>query len=93
MDPQVEGVRQPKAFPAMAAGNLGEAALHSSQIHGFTTGKLRDPHLKVLLAIGQLNGHRRGERSARVKTCLNGAPGVHAELWREAWMRIPGLAP
>ena len=39
----------------LAAATLGEAALHSSQIHGFTTGKLRDPAPKVLLAIGQLN--------------------------------------
>ena len=39
----------------LAAATLGEAALHSSQIHGFSTGKLRDPAPKVLLAIGQLN--------------------------------------
>ena len=39
----------------LASATLGEAALHSSQIHGFTTGKLRDPAPKVLLAIGQLN--------------------------------------
>ena len=27
----------------LAKETLGEAAIHSSQIHGFTTGKLRDP--------------------------------------------------
>ena len=43
------------ALMKLAAATLGEAALHSSQIHGFTTGKLRDPAPKVLLAIGQLN--------------------------------------
>ena len=39
----------------LAAAVLGESAIHSSQIHGFTSGKLRDPAPKVLLAIGQLN--------------------------------------
>ena len=43
------------ALMKLAKETLGEAALHSSQIHGFTTGKLRDPAPKVLLAIGQLN--------------------------------------
>lgn len=39
----------------LADAVLGEKAIHSSQIHGFTTGKLRDPAPKVLLSIGQLN--------------------------------------
>ena len=39
----------------LAAATLGENCLHSSQIHGFTTGKLRDPAPKVLMVIGELN--------------------------------------
>ena len=39
----------------LAVSVLGEQALHSSQIHGFSSGKLRDPAPKVLLAIGLLN--------------------------------------
>ena len=39
----------------LAFAVLGEQALHSSQIHGFATGKLRDPAPKVLLVIGLLN--------------------------------------
>ena len=68
----------------LAAATLGESALHSSQIHGFTTGKLRDPAPKVLLAIGQLNmaiAHANGEGPAVPEhhpTC----PGTLAELWQ-----------
>ena len=40
---------------ALAEAVLGEKALHSSQIHGFSTGALRDPAPKVLFAIGRLN--------------------------------------
>ena len=39
----------------LATATLGENCLHSSQIHGFTTGKLRDPAPKVLMVIGELN--------------------------------------
>ena len=39
----------------LAAAAFEENALHSSQIHGFTSGKLRDPAPKVLMVIGYLN--------------------------------------
>jgi len=39
----------------LAFSVLGEQAIHSSQIHGFSSGKLRDPAPKVLLSIGLLN--------------------------------------
>ena len=76
----------------LAKETLGEAALHSSQIHGFTTGKLRDPAPKVLLAIGQLNlalaaangGALREDLPPHHPKC----PGVHAQLWQgKHWMQ------
>ena len=62
----------------LAKETLGEAAIHSSQIHGFTTGKLRDPAPKVLLAIGQLNLAiwPRLTKVLCVKTCLPSTPGA-----------------
>ena len=67
----------------LAASTLGEAALHSSQIHGFTTGKLRDPAPKVLLAIGQLNAaiaaaNGEAELPPHHPTC----PKTLGELWQ-----------
>ena len=67
----------------LAAATLGEAALHSSQIHGFTTGKLRDPAPKVLLAIGQLNAaiaaaNGEADLPPHHPTC----PKTMGELWQ-----------
>ena len=39
----------------LAELTLGSKAIHSSQKHGFDTGKLRDASPKVLLAVGWLN--------------------------------------
>ena len=39
----------------VAAETLGSRAIHSSQILGFSTGSLRDPSPKLLLAIGLFN--------------------------------------
>ena len=39
----------------LAEATLGTKAIHSSQIHGFTTGKLRDPSPKLMMALGELN--------------------------------------
>ena len=101
MDPQVEGVRQPvDATAADEAGqrDVGRSSAALSQIHGFTTGKLRDPAPKVLLAIGQLNL----ALAAANKRCLREdlpphhpkCPGVHAQLWQaQAWMQDPRATP
>ena len=71
------------ALMKLAAATLGEAALHSSQIHGFTTGKLRDPAPKVLLAIGQLNAaiaaaNGEADLPPYHPTC----PKTQGELWQ-----------
>ena len=34
---------------------LGETCLHSSQIYGFRTGKLKEPGPKVLMVVGYLS--------------------------------------
>ena len=71
----------------LAAAVLGEQAIHSSQIHGFSTGKLRDPAPKVLLSIGRLN-----MAIARSNGCAEAGegekcPGNLSELWRgKKWL-------
>ena len=76
----------------LAEAVLGEKALHSSQIHGFTTGKLRDPAPKVVMAVGKLN---------KAIAFANGAdvlmdefdgrcPETMPDLWRgKSWMIAP----
>ena len=80
----------------LAATTLGEAALHSSQIHGFTTGKLRDPAPKVLLAIGQLNmaiAEANGEGPA-IDEHHPRCPRTMAELWqRKNYMKYADGSP
>ena len=65
----------------LAASVLGEQAIHSSQIHGFSTGKLRDPAPKVLLSIGRLNlaiaRSNGSDDAAEGERC----PGSLTELW------------
>ena len=67
----------------LAFAVLGEQAIHSSQIHGFSTGKLRDPAPKVLLCIGLLN-----LAIARSNGCEEAGdgpkcPGSLSELWKD----------
>ena len=73
----------------LAEAVLGEKALHSSQIHGFTTGKLRDPAPKVLMAVGQLNkaiAFAQGA-DAPMGEFDGRCPETMSELWRgKAWM-------
>ena len=77
---------QPKLMK-LAAETLGENALHSSQIHGFSTGKLRDPAPKVLRVIGLLNlalAQANGEDVESAYRCPMNKP----ELWRgKRWLR------
>ena len=71
----------------LAAEILDENALHSSQIHGFSTGKLRDPAPKVLMVIGLLNlalAQANGEDVESDYRC----PMARPELWRDKnWLR------
>ena len=80
----------------LAAAVLGESALHSSQIHGFTSGKLRDPAPKVLLAIGQLNKAIAYANGADVEMSESDGrcPETMADLWRDrTWMTDPRGIP
>ena len=68
----------------LAAATLGEAAIHSSQIFGFATGKLRDPAPKVILALGQLNlaiaaANGKADLPPHHPQC----PGTASELWQD----------
>jgi hypothetical protein len=57
----------------LADSVLGGRYLHSSQISGFATGKLREPSPKVFVAVGRLN-----------QAIANGELGeVHKDLWVE----------
>ena len=71
----------------LADAVLGEKAIHSSQIHGFTTGKLRDPAPKVLLSIGQLNeaiwfANNKSEFGGVMPDRVYPIPETLAELWQ-----------
>ena len=76
------------ALMKLSKQTLGEAALHSSQIHGFTTGKLRDPAPKVLLAVGQLNlAIAAANGFWKLPPDSPECPGVLSDLWQgKAWM-------
>ena len=66
----------------LAEQTLKCRCIHSSQIHGFATGKLRDPAPKLLVAIGQLNLALQGVREEggrRIK-----CPGTLKKLWEHA---------
>lgn len=65
----------------LAEETLGDRCIHSSQIHGFATGSLRDPSPKLLRAIGELN--EAIARSNGVTTSKDGprCPGKLRDLW------------
>ncbi len=67
----------------LAFSVLREQAVHSSQIHGFSSGKLRDPAPKVVLAIGILN--LAIARSNGCKEAGDGptCPGALTPLWKD----------
>ncbi len=71
----------------LAFAVLKEQSVHSSQIHGFSSGKLRDPAPKVQLSIGILNlaiARSNGCKEAgEGPTC----PGALAHLWKgKKWL-------
>jgi len=80
----------------LAALVLGEGCLHSSQIHGFATGKLKEPGPKVLMVVGYLNlaiAARNEDMDARKRSQYS-APKARADLWLgKSWLKdIEGRA-
>ena len=77
----------------LAEATLGTKAIHSSQIHGFTTGKLRDPSPKLMMALGELNlaiAKANGEAITSRYTC----PGTLSKLWQhKTWLKDAQGAP
>ena len=65
----------------LAEATLGTKAIHSSQIHGFTTGKLRDPSPKLLLALGELN-LAIAKANGYAIGCRYTCPGTLFKLWQ-----------
>ena len=77
----------------LAEATLGTRAIHSSQIHGFTTGKLRDPSPKLMLSLGHLNlaiAAANGVEVDNVYSC----PGTLSKLWQgKNWLKDASGAP
>ena len=75
------------ALIKLAELTLGSKAIHSSQIHGFTSGKLRDPSPKLMLALGELNLAIAKANGVDV-TCRYSCPEAHAKLWEgKTWLK------
>ena len=71
----------------LAEQTLGTRAIHSSQIHGFTSGKLRDPSPKLMMSLGELNlaiARANGEAVESRYKC----PETLSELWQgKTWLK------
>jgi len=83
---------QPKIL-RLCEGILGTRSVHSSQIHGFLSGKLRDPSPKIQLALGHVN---RAIAKANGFDCVSEftCPGSMEELWKgKAWLTDADSAP
>ena len=81
------------ALIKLAELTLGSKAIHSSQIHGFTSGKLRDPSPKLMLALGELNLAIAKANGVEL-TCRYTCPGAHAKLWEgKTWLKDAQGAP
>ena len=80
------------ALIKLAAATLKVRALHSSQIHGFTHSKLKDPSPKLMLAIGKLN--LAIARSNGVDVDAPRCPGDLEKLWKGyTWLTNPDGSP
>ena len=77
----------------LAEATLGTRAIHSSQIHGWTTAKLRDPSPKLIMSLGELNlalAKANGEAITSRYTC----PGTLSKLWQgKTWLKDAQGAP
>ena len=77
----------------LAESTLGTRALHSSQIHGFTSGKLRDPSPKLMMALGELN-LAIAKANGEPITCRYTCPGTLSKLWQhKTWLKTAEGAP
>ena len=69
---------------------LGESCLHSSQIHGFATGKLKEPGPKVLMVVGLVNlaiAAANEDVDARSRSTYS-VPATKPDLWHgKAWIK------
>ena len=81
------------ALIKLAELTLGSKSIHSSQIHGWSSGKLRDPSPKLMLAMGELNLAIAKANGAEL-TCRYTCPGAHAKLWEgKTWLKDAQGAP
>ena len=75
------------ALIKLAELTLGSKAIHSSQIHGWSSGKLRDPSPKLMLALGELNLAIAKANGVEL-TCRYTCPGAHEKLWEgKTWLK------
>ena len=81
------------ALIKLAEATLGTKAIHSSQIHGWTSGKLRDPSPKLMMSLGELNlaiAKANGEAITSRYSC----PGTLSKLWQhKTWLKDAQGAP
>ena len=83
---------QPKLIK-LAEQTLGSRAIHSSQIFGFTSGKLRDPSPKLLMSLGYLNLAIAAANGEEVESPYK-VPGTLSELWQgKTWLKDASGAP
>jgi len=71
---------------------LGENCLHSSQIHGFRTGKLKEPGPKVLMVVGYLNlaiAAGNGDEEAKATSPYTLPMNEVRLYFGKSWMRTP----
>lgn len=77
----------------LAESTLGTRAIHSSQIHGWSTGKLRDASPKLMMSLGELNlaiAKANGEDVQSRYSC----PGTLSKLWQDkTWLKCPDGSP
>jgi len=81
------------ALIKLAELTLGSKAVHSSQIHGWSSGKLRDPSPKLMMAMGELNLAIAKANGVEL-TCRYTCPEAHAKLWEgKTWLKDAQGAP
>ena len=81
------------ALLKLAEGTLGTRSIHSSQIHGWKSGKLRDPSPKLLMAVGELNLAIAAAHGEDV-TCCYKVPQTLSKLWLDKrWLTDAQGAP
>jgi hypothetical protein len=81
------------ALIKLAELTLGSKAVHSSQIHGWSSGKLRDPSPKLMMAMGELNLAIAKANGVEL-TCRYTCPEAHEKLWRDkSWLKDAQGAP